>query len=61
MVSSLKDYVSTRPPLLVNVNKEFVEGFITYLTNDKKNNNTTVEKKSRCSSKYCVRRTNKDC
>ncbi|WP_295795233.1 site-specific integrase [Mucilaginibacter sp.] len=45
MVSSLKDHVGTRPPLLVNVNKEFVEGFITYLTNDKKNNNTTVEKK----------------
>lgn len=45
MVSSLKDDVGTRPPLLVNVNKEFVEGFITYLTNDKKNNNTTVEKK----------------
>jgi integrase len=45
MVSSLKDHTGTHKPLLVNINKEFMESFISYLTNDKKNNNTTVEKK----------------
>jgi hypothetical protein len=45
MVSSLKNHTNTRPPLLANVSKEFMDGFISYLTNTKKNNNTTVEKK----------------
>jgi len=45
MISSLKNYTDTRPPLLANVGKEFMDGFISYLTNTKKNNNTTVEKK----------------
>jgi len=45
MISSLKNHTDSRPPLLANVNKEFMDGFITYLTNTKKNNNTTVEKK----------------
>jgi integrase len=45
MVSSLKEFTEHRPPLLANVNKEFMEGFISFLINTKKNNNTTVEKK----------------
>jgi integrase len=45
MVSSLKTHTGTHKPLLANINKEFIDGYISYLTNEKKNNNTTVEKK----------------
>lgn len=45
MVSSLKEFTDKRPPLLANINKDFMDGFVSYLTNVKKNNNTTVEKK----------------
>ena len=45
MVSSLKEYCENRTPLLANVTKGFLEGYISFLINTKKNNNTTVEKK----------------
>jgi integrase len=45
MVSSLKEYTENRPPLLANISKAFLEAFISWLINTKKNNNTTVEKK----------------
>jgi len=46
MVSSLKEFTDRRPPLLANINKDFMDAFVSYLTNVKKNNNTTVEKKT---------------
>lgn len=45
MVSSLREFAGSNKPLLININKDFMESFISYLINTKKNNNTTVEKK----------------